>query len=246
MNPVSYLSEKIGKVVLDSEKAYNKGAKLLKGTPDWETNLERYVAESWDTVLNYCSAPARVTKGGSLKSYVKLTNVSIQIGTGICRQVDLDETDPGITLGIGDLMLEAFLQDGLIDIFREYEGRKAPYVVSVVNQPLNIKPVLKGTTFGKPSPIEGLISKITKEPYIKGWNNRNLFKQYLDKPFIKAMEILRGTAWQINTKVLEAIKNYRQEFVTDTIDVVDKHGEVFKYNIHWEDDQLPTKNSFGT
>ena len=78
MNPVSYLSEKIGRVILDSDKAYNKGAKILKAYPEWEPHLEKFIAESWDTVLNYCSAPARVTKGGSLKSYVKLTNVSIQ------------------------------------------------------------------------------------------------------------------------------------------------------------------------
>jgi DNA-directed RNA polymerase len=244
MNPVSYLSEKIGKVVLDSEKAYNKGAKLLKAYPNWESDLERFVAEAWDLVLNYCSAPARVTKGGSLKSYVKLTNVSIQIGVGICRQIDLDETDPGIALGIGDLMLESFLQDGLIDIFREYDGRKAPYVVSVVNQPLNIKPVLKGTVFGQPRPIDNLISPITKEPYIKGWNNRRLFKDYLDKPFIQAMEGLRQQAWNINLNVLQTIKKYRNEFITETVDVIDRHGEVFKYNIHWEDDQLPTKKQF--
>jgi len=218
MNPVSYLSEKIGKVVLDSEKAYNKGAKILKAYPSWESDLERFVAEAWDLVLNYCSAPARVTKGGSLKSYVKLTNVSIQIGVGICRQIDQDETDPGIALGIGDLMLEAFLQDGLIDIFREYDGRKAPYVVSVVNQPLNIKPVLKGTVFGKPKPIDGLISLITKEPYIKGWNNRRLFKEYLYKPFIQAMEGLRQQAWEINTNVLNTIKKYRNDFITETIE----------------------------
>jgi len=244
MNPVSYLSEKIGRVILDSDKAYNKGAKILKAYPEWELHLEKFIAESWDTVLNYCSAPARVTKSGSLKSYVKLTNVSIQIGVNVCRQINQDETDPAITLGIGDLILESFLQDNLIDIFREYDGRKAPYVVSVINQPLNIQPVLKGTIFDKPNPITGLISGVTREPYIKGWNNRKLFNEYLDKPFIQAMENLRQQPWEINKSVLEALKKNRHEFVTDTIDVVDRNGEVFKYNIHWEDDQLPTKKQF--
>jgi DNA-directed RNA polymerase len=244
MNPSSYLLEKVGRVILDSDKAYNKGAKILKAFPEWEGSIERFIAESWDILLNYCSTPARVTKGGTLKSYVKLTNVSIQIGINICRQIDQDETDPGITLGIGDLMLETFLQDGLIDIFREYEGRKAPYVVSVVNQPLNIKPILKGTVFSKPAPIDGLISAITKEPYIKGWSNRKLFKEYLDKPFIQAMENLRQQSWEINKNVLNVLKKNRDQFVTDTLQVVDRHGEVFKYNIHWEDDQLPTKKQF--
>ena len=45
MNPVSYLSEKIGRVILDSDKAYNKGAKILKAYPEWESHLEKFIAE---------------------------------------------------------------------------------------------------------------------------------------------------------------------------------------------------------
>ena len=170
MNPLNYLTERVSKVVPNSDKIYNEGARLLAHYPTWEYELERFINESWDTLLRYCIRNKNATHSAS----VKLTFASDLIGKRIARAIGADETDIKSTLSLGDLLLETFLQDGLIDIFREYAGYKAPYMVRIVNQADEIKPTLIGTSFEPLLPIAGLYSPLTKEPFIKGWIKKRL------------------------------------------------------------------------
>ena len=171
MNPLQYLTERVSKIVLNSDKIQNEGARLLAHHPTWEYDLERFINESWDGLLKYCIRNKNATHSAS----VKLTFASDLIGKRIARAIGADETDIKTTLSLGDLLLETFLQDGLIDIFREYEGRKAPYLVRIVNMDDEIKPTLIGTSFEPLLPIAGLYSPLTKEPFIKGWTNSKLW-----------------------------------------------------------------------
>jgi DNA-directed RNA polymerase len=234
MNPTQYLTERVAKVVLNSDKIYNEGARLLAYHPTWEYDLERFINESWDTLLRYCIRNKNATHSAS----VKLTFASDLIGKRIARAIGTDEHNIKSTLSLGDLLLETFLQDGLIDIFREYDGRKAPYMVRIVNQTDDVKPTLIGTSFEPLLPITGLYSHLTKEPFIKGWSNSRLFHEYLDKPFIKSLETLRQQPWKLNIPVLEAMEN---TYPSETLDLVDENGEIFVYNIHHENLNLPKK-----
>jgi DNA-directed RNA polymerase len=234
MNPLQYLSERVSKVVPNSDKIYNEGARLLAHHPTWEYDLERFINESWDTLLRYCIRNKNATHSAS----VKLTFASDLIGKRIARAIGIDETNIKSTLSLGDLLLETFLQDGLIDIFREYNGHKAPYLVSIVNMDDAIKPTLIGTSFEPLLPIAGLYSQLTKEPFIKGWTNSKLFHNYLDKPFIKALETLRQQPWQLNHPVLAAMKEAKPKSI---MELVDEHGEIQLYNIHHENIHLPKK-----
>ena len=54
MSPLEYLSQKVGKITPGSDKVYNEGARLLACFPDWELHLERFIQESWNTLLKYC------------------------------------------------------------------------------------------------------------------------------------------------------------------------------------------------
>ena len=234
MNPLKYLSERVAKVVVNSDKIYNEGARLLAHYPTWEYELERFIDESWDTLLRYCIR----NKTSKFTASVKLTFASDLIGKRIARAIGADDTNIKTTLSLGDLFLETFLQDGLIDIFREYAGHKAPYMVRIVNQADDIKPVLIGTVFEPPLPIAGLYSSVTKDPFIKGWSNSKLFHQYLDKPFVRSLETLRQQGWKLNLDVLEAMVNTKPK---DVIELTDDDGVLYGYNIHHENLHLPKK-----
>jgi len=234
MNPLQYLSERVSKVVINSDKIFNEGARLLAHHPTWEYDLERFINESWDTLLRYCIRNKNATHSAS----VKLTFASDLIGKRIARAIGIDEHNIKSTLSLGDILLETFLQDGLIDIFREYEGRKAPYMVRIVNQTDDLKPTLIGTSFEPLLPIAGLYSNLTKEPFIKGWTNSKLFHEYLSKPFIRSMETLRQQPWSLNLPLLRAME---ENHPTEILELVDADGEIYKYNIHHENLHLPKK-----
>ena len=234
MNPLQYLTERVSKIILNSDKIQNEGARLLAHHPTWEYDLERFINESWDGLLKYCIRNKNATHSAS----VKLTFASDLIGKRIARAIGADESDIKTTLSLGDLLLETFLQDGLIDIFREYEGRKAPYLVRIVNMDDDIKPTLIGTSFEPLLPIAGLYSSLTKEPFIKGWTNSKLFHEYLDKPFIKSLEALRQQPWVLNQPVLAAMIECKPQ---EILEVVDQHGVIHNYNIHHENLDLPKK-----
>jgi DNA-directed RNA polymerase len=234
MNPLQYLTERVSKIVLNSDKIQNEGARLLAHHATWEYDLERFINEAWDSLLKYCIRNKNATHSAS----VKLTFASDLIGKRIARAIGADETDVKTTLSLGDLLLETFLQDGLIDIFREYEGRKAPYMVRIVNMDDEIKPTLIGTSFEPLLPIAGLYSPLTKDPFIKGWTNSKLFHEYLNQPFIKSLEALRQQPWVLNQAVLSAMAECKPQ---EILEVVDEHGVIWDYNIHHENLDLPKK-----
>lgn len=231
MQPSEYLKQRVGKVVIGSEKIFNEGAKLIAHVPGWESYIDSIIQDAWDTLLRYTTR----SKSSTYSAAVKLTFASDLIGKRICRVLDLDSSNIKSTLSLGDLLLETFLQDDLIEIYREYEGVKAPYVVRIKNQSDDIKPVLIGTSFEPLEPISGLISPLTKDPYIKGWSNNQLFKQYLDTPFVKALNKLRATEWRLNTDILDALYNNPPP---DYVELVDDNGEIFTYWINKEN-KLP-------
>jgi DNA-directed RNA polymerase len=225
MNPVEYLTERVGAIVLDSAKIYNHGCLLIAHHPGWVNDLEMFVSEAWDVLARYCIRNKNETHSAS----VKLTFASNLIGKRLTKHLSIDDSNIKSTLALGDLMLESFLQEDLIDIFREYDGFKAPYMVKIRWHVNGIKPALIGTTFEKPLPIKGLISTITKEPYIKGWNSNERFIQYLDSRFIKAIEVLRQQPWCLNEEVLEAARHNPPQ---STIELVDPDGEIITHSIH--------------
>lgn len=229
MTPYDYLSQKVGKVVPGSDKVYNEGARLLACFPDWDMHLERLIGEAWNTLLKYCVRNKQSTYSAS----VKLTFASDLIGKRIARDIGADETNIKSTLSLGDLLLETFLQADLIEIFREYEGRRAPYMVRITGDVDAIKPILIGTSFSPLEPIRGLRSPLTKEPFIKGWYNAKKFHEYLDAPFVRALNALRSQAWRLNEHVLKALlMNPPDTF----IELTDEEGEIHRIDIgkKWE------------
>ena len=224
MDPVEYLTQRVSKVTLNSNKVYNHGAFTLAHHEGWEALLPGLVDLAWDTLVKFAVRSKMSIAGNT----VKLTFISDAIGKMICRKIGADETDYKSTLALGDLLLEAFLQDEAVDIYREYEGRQAPYVVTILNMPEEVGTLLRGTTFTEPKPVKGLWSPITGEPYIKGWTDNAKFKELLDRPFVRALNKLRTRAFEVNIPVYEVLKaNPPPDFLW----LCDNDGVLFKQSI---------------
>lgn len=232
MTPLEYLSAKVSRVIPGSDKVFNEGARLLATAPDWEERLDQFINESWNTLLKYCIRNKQSTYSAS----VKLTFASDLMGKRIARDIGADETNIKSTLALGDIMLETFLQSELIDIFREYEGRRAPYMVRIIGDTDAVRPVLIGTSFSPLEPIRGLRSPLTKEPFIKGWYNANKFHEYLQAPFVRALERLRGQAWQLNEQVLEVLQAHPP---ATSMELVTRNGAMFTYKFDGTHGHVP-------
>jgi len=137
MHPVEYLTEKVRKVIPDSERLYNEGARIIASYPDWEEYIDDLVYTAWDTLLKYSIK----NKAVNYKATAKLTFISTSIGLTISQHLEMEEPTIKEYLGLGDLFLESFLQQGLIEITREFQGVKAPYVVRVINDKDLTKPL---------------------------------------------------------------------------------------------------------
>jgi len=232
MELVEYLTNKVSKVVPDSDKVFNEGARLIASFPGWEDQIERFIGEAWNTLLKYCVR----NKQMSYSAAVKLTYASDLIGKRLARDLGADETNIKSTLALGDLMLETFLQAELIDIYREYEGRRAPYVIRIVGDVDAIKPVLIGTSFSPLEPIRGLRSPLTKDPFIKGWTDAKLFHRYLDAPFVRALEKIRQQGWRLNVPVLHALMANPPQ---SSLELVDEDGVIHEYQFSGNNRTIP-------
>lgn len=220
VSALEHLTDKIGRAVrlleAGSQQKFNKGAMLLAQSGIWRPNLARWLDSSLDDVLARHQVTSR--KGQSMK----LTQVSIAIGQPIAYEIGLDDSDPYVTIPIGDLILEGLLIEGIISISRETNARTSPYVIKL-EKPVYKKAILRGTVKHKPKDITQLRNSFGK-PFIKGWTDERseLFSDILSHAptFVTALNRLRQTEWKLNTEVLEILRTNRSNFVTDSIELV--------------------------
>lgn len=216
MNPFDYLAERVAAILPDSEKYQNHGAVILSMYTEWNEDI---VNASWDMLLKHCTK-SRDTR---YTAAVKLTFISAAIGKMVCEHVQVPTPEMRTLLAVGDLMLETFLQDDLVEIEREYDGFKAPYLVRILHQRSRVKPTLIGTIFTTPEAITSGVSDVTHKTFIKGRDASESFKKYLDTPFVKATEILRQQPWALNLHVLKAAKANPPPV---TIELIDGDGVI--------------------
>jgi len=169
------------------------------------------VDRSWSSLLRLCLS----NKTPSQSNSTKLTQASMVIGRSILRVVgdqpkDKTPEQSKSCLALGDLMLESFLQCELITIERAYAGVKAPYLVTILNQPHEwVYPDISGTSLSRLGDITGLRSEVTKEPFIKGCTDAEAFSGDIQHGavYIAALNKIRSQGWRINLRVLEELRN---------------------------------------
>lgn len=200
MDPQKYLQERVAKVDPESDKIYNTGCTIIANYPAWEYALDDILEIAWDTLVLYCTR----NRDATYNSAAKLTFASMMVGQKLSTYLGNEAPSIKDSLGLGDLMIEVYLQDGKVVVERAYDDYKAPYTVRIVDINSLEKPKLVGTTLAKPEDITYYKSPITGESFIKGWKEGAEFNALLNKPFIKALNLLRKQGWIINEKVLHA------------------------------------------
>ena len=221
----------------DTDKKIPKGLRYLADSGIWRTRLSDWIAQSLDTVMMTHKVNSKAGKRS------KLTQISVKVGKPIAYEIALDEEDYRVTLPIGDLIVEAFMEEGILTVERESLRRDAPYLITIEN-PTYRKAVLKGTFSECPEDISSLRSKCGA--YIKNWKTEDAdkFKQLVEDnpPFIQALNKLRKTAWQLNAEVLEIVRNSPDFFKDEVIELVSKDtGEILSFSI--DDDFKSFKKS---
>ena len=156
----------------------------------------------------------------------KLTATSTAIGLAVVSRIGISNSTYTELFSVGDLFIEALLHLKYIEIEREYEGYRAPYVIYLTETweelgdipPCYEGSTLLGTSFRRFPNIEKLRNPITKRPYIKRMTSERDFSQCLDQPFVKALEKLQQVPWRLNVGLVKALRDN----VTKFIDMEDK------------------------
>ena len=157
----------------------------------------------------------------SSSSPFKLTVTSSSIGLHVLAAMGVVNTNYQDIISVGDLYLEAFLQLGYIHIEREYDGRRAPYIIILEESwaelgdlpPEYIRNTLIGTSFTKPKDIDSLRNEFTQKPYIKRMSSEEDFAKVIDAPFVRALNKLQQTPWRLNGKLARALETNLELFI---------------------------------
>src|SRR5690606_145776 len=89
---------------------------------DWRILLPELVNNAQHIITQHC------IRGQGTAA--KLTYTSYSIGLAVMRTLGWEE-DPYKALALGDIFLEAFYQTGIIDIYRESDKWRAPYLIQL-------------------------------------------------------------------------------------------------------------------
>ena len=151
----------------------------------------------------------------------KLTATSTAIGLAVVSRIGITNSTYTELFSVGDLFIESFLHLGYIDIDREYEGYRAPYVIFLTERwedlgdvpPCYEAKTLTGTSFRRFPDITGLRNPVTKRPYIKRMTSERDFSQCLDQPFVKALNKLQQVPWRLNVDLVKALRNNVTKFI---------------------------------
>ena len=151
----------------------------------------------------------------------KLTVTSTAVGLQVLSALGVLNTNYKEIIAVGDLYMESLLQLGYINIKREYDGYRAPYIIELLPKwaelgelpPEYIKHTLIGTSFVAPKDITSLRNEFTKRPYIKRMSSEEDFKKVVNAPFVTALNKLQQTSWRLNMPVVMALEENLEQFI---------------------------------
>jgi len=214
---ISEVTEYIEKKCAMNQKGRpHEGARLIKMS-------KPYGVEMASLTVRAVSAASSVYQKSRRKTGApfKLTVTSTSVGLSVISHMGITNTNYQELLSVGDLFLEAMYQLGFIDIKREYEGFRAPYIIELTEKwtelgdlpPEYEKHTLLGTSFIKPRAITGLRNEFTNRPYIKRMSSESDFKELIGRPFISALDKLQSTAWKLNIPLAKALETNLEKFI---------------------------------
>ena len=232
---ITYLNGKVHKVNVNNSRA-SQAAVMLRLYPDYDQKIEEICYVVRDIMQNHFAKSSTDNPAGM----AKLTALSMAIGKVVDARISPVQSSWTKHLRLGDFFLEAFFQCDYVSIYREpgfsEHSSRAPYVVAVLEKWEQISHIpdhivsktLRGTSSRPIRPIKGLFQD-NHRPVIKRWsvNDKEVFEEFLDDPFVKAVDVLQATAWRINYDVLLALRIQKDKFIVDT-PVIPDEGDPLK------------------
>ena len=212
-NITTYLKEKVAKVNINNPKA-NSGSVLIRFKDTWEECIHEYVDEAFSLIQQQFGRETADSPAGQ----AKLTNVSSLIGKNIIRRLGRKKLPWQYEVRLGDLFIEGFEVEGLIA--HEYpKQRDSSYILKptlkwaeLADLPGTTKRVrLTGTTTLSPPYTTSAAQEVlgNSVSLIKGGG-----KVRLQDPWVKALNKLQQVGWKINKRVLQALIDNQDEFVS--------------------------------
>ena len=207
-----YLEDK----VLDSKFNKNTGVQYLRDNYRTESILG-LVYKAVHTIQSRFSRSTSQTEIGE----ARLTNISHDIGSsvvfkddnlGVYSQWELE-------IRVGDLFVEAFYNTELIDLYYPQTRNSFHIVTPTKRWPLledipedTVSSNIKGTVFEKPEDITGLIQAYPEEdkPIVK---NR-VDPIDISQTWVKSINKLQQTGWRINDRILKALLENEDMFIS--------------------------------
>lgn len=223
------LTERLGNARLANPRE-NTGVRLIveSGVP-WRTRVGDWITSAEEVIrTRHMSAH----KNGK---QIQFTSVSICIGEEIAYEAGLDDTDPRVTLPLGDLILEALSKAGIlhIELVRLAKGATR-YILHYHGRTFE-KALMKATFTSPPGKINRLRSP-SGHPFIKGWTGEGRQEQFqkllsMDLTFIQCLNKLRNTGWELNRPVLEVLRNSKDKFFHPTISLT-RNGQTIEIDVN--------------
>ena len=212
-----YLLAKINKVNIDNPKANAGAVYLRKNFRD--DDIERLVDISFQIIQMQFTKSTSETPAGE----ARLTTVSSAIGNRICFPAD----DEGIftkwdkEVRVGDVFVEAFYNTGFVDLYYP-KIRDGFHIVSATSKWTDLAEIdmstivnnLKGTVHLKPPLISSMMQMQAHEEVsvIKGRTEEDPID--IDAVWVRAINKVQRTGWQINERVLNAMLRDRDDFIS--------------------------------
>ena len=212
-----YLLNKLSKVNVNSSTANAGAAYLRKNFRD--EDIERLVDISFQIIQMQFTKSTTETPAGE----ARLTTVSSAIGNAVC----IPDEDEGIftkwdkEVRVGDLFVEAYYNTDFVDLYYP-QTRDKFHVVLATSKWTDLAEIdmstivnsLKGTVHVKPPLISGMMQMHTHEEVsvIKGRTVDDPID--IDAVWVRGINKIQRTGWQINKRVLKAMLRDRDDFIS--------------------------------
>ena len=200
---MEYLIVKVGAVNVNNPKA-NSGAVLLKLYKEYEEEMENLVGIAFQTIQLHFTTDSATNPAGT----AGLTMVSSAIGLKVHQYIKREPVPWNMQVRLGDLFIEAFYNNGFVDIYYP-KARDTSYIVSATNDWLRLADI--------PEAIARVNINATFTTPPKGAMIKQDSKIYTgDITWVNAINKLQSTGWRINQRILDALLDNKENFVSDT------------------------------
>jgi len=161
----------------------------------------------------------RCFKRSKVEGETAITQVSMAVGKHIIENWDPDNVNFRDHVRVGDLIVEAFVMCGYLTISVGHMKSRKPVTIHATEKWGEMEAVAGKTVCMSEDPILPITSlfQSNDRSVIKTWDKskEKKFRDYINQPFVKAMNKLQATRWRVNSDVHQAILDNWDDFISN-------------------------------